>query len=79
MVQGAGTFLMAAVYGILEGWLAVAGSTDWWPFPPPPLPAKESFAKSQQPRSSGPSTPPGQPPPPPMRAPRDESKPPWAT
>ena len=35
MVQGAGTFLMASVYGILEGWLAVRGSTDWWPFPPP--------------------------------------------
>lgn len=79
MVQGAGTFLMAAVYGIVKGWLAVPGSTDWWPFPPPPLPETESFTKSQQPRSSGAATPPGQRPPPPMRAPRDDSKPPWAS
>lgn len=28
------TFLAAAVYGILEGWLAVDGSTDWWPLTP---------------------------------------------
>ena len=26
--------LAAAVYGILEGWLAVDGSTDWWPLTP---------------------------------------------
>lgn len=28
------TFLTAAVYGILEGWLAVDGSSDWWPLTP---------------------------------------------
>lgn len=28
------TFLTAAVYGILEGWFAVDGSTDWWPLTP---------------------------------------------
>jgi hypothetical protein len=30
------TALAAGVYGILEGWLAVAGSRDWWPMRPPP-------------------------------------------
>lgn len=73
MVQGAGTFLMASVYGILEGWLAIRGSTDWWPFPPPPLPETETFHQSRPPESR----PPGEQPPPPMRARRDESKPPW--
>jgi hypothetical protein len=28
--------LAAGVYGILEGWLAVAESRDWWPMRPPP-------------------------------------------
>jgi hypothetical protein len=27
-------FLAAAVYGILEGWLTVDGSTNWWPLTP---------------------------------------------
>ena len=27
--------LAAGVYGILEGWLAVDGSRDWWPMRPP--------------------------------------------
>ncbi|CDM79587.1 hypothetical protein MMARE11_p00850 (plasmid) [Mycobacterium marinum E11] len=27
--------LMAGVYGILEGWLAVDGARDWWPMRPP--------------------------------------------
>ena len=30
------TALAAGVYGVLEGWLAVAGSRDWWPMRPPP-------------------------------------------
>lgn len=30
------TALAAGVYGILEGWLAVDGSRDWWPMRPPP-------------------------------------------
>ncbi|WP_454793802.1 hypothetical protein [Mycolicibacterium lutetiense] len=42
MVQGAGTFLMASVYGVLEGWLAVPGSTDWWPAPPPAAMTKKA-------------------------------------
>lgn len=42
VVQGAGTFLMASVYGILEGWLAIPGSTDWWPTPPPAAPTKKA-------------------------------------
>ncbi|BBX88325.1 hypothetical protein [Mycolicibacterium aubagnense] len=27
-------FLAAAAYGLLEGWLAVDGSSDWWPLTP---------------------------------------------
>lgn len=27
--------LTAGIYGILEGWLAVDGSRDWWPMSPP--------------------------------------------
>ncbi|MEN4464160.1 hypothetical protein VXE65_19155 [Mycolicibacterium conceptionense] len=42
VVQGAGTFLMASVYGALEGWLAIPGSTDWWPTPPPAAPIKKA-------------------------------------
>jgi hypothetical protein len=29
--------MAAGVYGVLEGWLAVAGSRDWWPMRPPPV------------------------------------------
>lgn len=29
--QGPAIFLVAGIYGILEGWLAVKGSTAWWP------------------------------------------------
>lgn len=29
------TALAAGIYGILEGWLAVDGSRDWWPMRPP--------------------------------------------
>ena len=36
---------MAAMYGILKGWLAVPDSTDWYPFPPRPLPSSPSLAK----------------------------------
>lgn len=28
------TFLTAGIYGILEGWLAVDGSSQWWPMTP---------------------------------------------
>jgi hypothetical protein len=33
------TFLAAGIYGILNGWLAVDGTTDWWPLTPRPVPA----------------------------------------
>lgn len=32
------TFAIAGVYGILNGWIAVDGSTEWWPQTPPPVP-----------------------------------------
>ena len=32
------TFLTAGLYGILNGWLAVEGSADWWPLTPLPAP-----------------------------------------
>lgn len=32
------TFFAAGIYGILNGWLAVDGSADWWPIAPPPTP-----------------------------------------
>ncbi|SKL15689.1 Uncharacterised protein [Mycobacteroides abscessus subsp. massiliense] len=31
LAQAPMTFLAAGIYGILEGWLAVEGSTAWWP------------------------------------------------
>lgn len=31
IIQMPVTFLVAGIYGILEGWLAVEGSTAWWP------------------------------------------------
>ncbi|SKF33169.1 Uncharacterised protein [Mycobacteroides abscessus subsp. massiliense] len=31
LAQIPATFLAAALYGILNGWLAVDGSADWWP------------------------------------------------
>lgn len=34
LAQIPATFLAAGVYGVLEGWLAVDGSTDWWPMTP---------------------------------------------
>jgi hypothetical protein len=33
------TLLAAGIYGILNGWLAVDGATDWWPLAPQPVPA----------------------------------------
>jgi hypothetical protein len=32
------TFLAAGIYGILNGWLAVDGATEWWPLTPQPVP-----------------------------------------
>jgi hypothetical protein len=37
-VQVAAVPAVAGVHGILEGWLAVAGSDRWWPITPPPRP-----------------------------------------
>lgn len=35
LAQFPATFLAAGVYGILNGWLAVDGSSEWWPVTPP--------------------------------------------
>lgn len=35
LAQLPATFAVAGIYGILNGWLAVDGSTDWWPLAPP--------------------------------------------
>lgn len=34
LAQIPAVFLAAGAYGVLEGWLAVDGSTDWWPMTP---------------------------------------------
>ncbi|MDT5368437.1 MAG: hypothetical protein QOC62_2868 [Mycobacterium sp.] len=34
LAQIPATFLAAGAYGVLEGWLSVDGSTDWWPMTP---------------------------------------------
>jgi len=34
LAQIPAAFLAAAGYGVVEGWLAVDGSTDWWPMTP---------------------------------------------
>jgi len=36
LLQAPAALLVAGVYGILEGWLAVDGARDWWPMRPPP-------------------------------------------
>ena len=36
MAQLPATFLAAGIYGILNGWLAIDGSLDWWPLAPLP-------------------------------------------
>lgn len=36
MAQLPATFQTAGIYGILNGWLAIDGSLDWWPLAPPP-------------------------------------------
>ncbi|MBU8819259.1 hypothetical protein KL864_25525 [Mycolicibacterium goodii] len=38
IAQVPATFAVAGVYGILNGWIAVDGSTGWWPLTPPPVP-----------------------------------------
>lgn len=35
IAQVPAALLMAGIYGILEGWLAVDGARDWWPMRPP--------------------------------------------
>jgi hypothetical protein len=35
LAQIPAVFAVAGAYGALEGWLAVDGSTDWWPMTPP--------------------------------------------
>ena len=34
LAQVPATFAAAAAYGVLEGWLAIDGSSDWWPMSP---------------------------------------------
>jgi hypothetical protein len=34
LAQIPATFASAAAYGVLEGWLAIDGSSDWWPLAP---------------------------------------------
>lgn len=34
LAQIPATFASAAAYGVLEGWLAIDGSSDWWPLTP---------------------------------------------
>src|ERR1700737_4355257 len=43
-MQMAAGAVVAGVYGIAEGWLAVPGSADWWPLAPPqrPITAEEA-------------------------------------
>jgi hypothetical protein len=36
------TFLSAGIYGILNGWLAIDGATEWWPLTPQPAPSNAS-------------------------------------
>lgn len=35
LAQIPAALLVAGIYGILEGWLAVDGARDWWPMSPP--------------------------------------------
>jgi hypothetical protein len=37
------TFLAAGIYGILNGWLAVDGATEWWPLTPQQVPADVDY------------------------------------
>lgn len=75
IVQGAGTFLMAGIYGYLEGWLAIAGSTDWWPEPPPPITGNPSRAAGRTPLAErGTPGPPIQPPARVLRQPRQPER-----
>jgi len=40
LAQIPATFAAAAIYGILNGWLAIDGAASWWPQTPPPLPVE---------------------------------------
>jgi hypothetical protein len=45
-LQVAAAPTVAGLYGVAEGWLAVSGSRQWWPFAPPqqPLTAQDAAA-----------------------------------
>jgi hypothetical protein len=45
-LQLAGVPVVAGIYGVAEGWLAVSGSCQWWPLTPPqrPLTAQDAAA-----------------------------------
>ncbi|SKH86975.1 hypothetical protein [Mycobacteroides abscessus] len=72
VIQGAGTFLMAAVYAIMDGWLAIRGSTAIWPYPEKPLPEASSLTKEERPYS-GPAISPAKDAPRPMSGPAHET------
>jgi len=57
-LQGAGIFVAASFYGLLEGWVAVPGTTGWWPFPPPALPPAGSLAVQYDSPTAGAPPPP---------------------
>lgn len=80
VVQGAGVFLAASVYGVMEGWLAIPGTSGWWPFPPPALPPAGSFAAQfDSPTAGAPPAPGIEAPPVPFRIPtKKPDAPPWA-
>lgn len=43
LAQLPGIFLAAALYGLLEGWLAVDGSSHWWPLTPEAAAVDDTF------------------------------------
>lgn len=79
VAQGAGLFLTASVYGVLEGWVAIPGTTGWWPFPPPALPPAGSLAvQYDSPTAGAPPAPGIDQPPVPFRIAKKPTPPPWA-
>ena len=82
-LQGAGIFVAASFYGLLEGWVAVPGTTaGWWPFPPPALPPAGSLAvQYDSPTAGAPPPPDIEQPPTPFRLNKNTKPavpPPWA-
>lgn len=53
VAQMPATLLAAGIYGIVEGWLAVDGSRDWWPMRPPEEAEIVDFGLNLDPTSPG--------------------------